>query len=121
MRGHGLQPSPRHFPGLFGSEYFVGSRFSGARGRVVDTTDRLSRELAAGAAPATAYFAFTRFVVPNALYHMQVWGLFCTQDAWTEVDEAFTRFCAALCPLDLRPRIAGGSALRAELSLPQEF
>jgi hypothetical protein len=91
------------------------------RVRVIATTDRLIAELEAGAKPATAYFAFTRFVVPNALYHMQVWGLLCRQEVWAEVDEAFTRFCAALCPLDQRGRVAAASALRAELSLPQEF
>ena len=52
------------------------------------------------AKPATAYFALMRFVLPNALYHMQVWGLLCGEAVWAEVDEAFTRFCEAVCPLD---------------------
>jgi len=33
---------------------------------------RIVAELDAGAKPATAYFALTRFVIPNAMYHMQV-------------------------------------------------
>jgi hypothetical protein len=52
---------------------------------------------------------------------MQVWGLLCTAGAWGEVDAAFTRFCAALCPLDRRDRVAVDSPLRAELSLPQDL
>ena len=91
------------------------------RVRVVAPTDRLIAELDDGAKPATAYFALTRFVIPNALYHMQVWGLLCTPDVWAEVDAAFTRFCVALCPLDQRGRLrTQSSALRAELSLPQD-
>ena len=39
---------------------------------------------------------------------------------WAEVDDAFTRFCVALCPLDQRERVAT-PAFRAELSLPQEL
>lgn len=33
-------------------------------------------------------------------------------------DDAFARFCGALCPLDLRGRLAAPSSLRAELALP---
>jgi hypothetical protein len=91
------------------------------RVRVVATTERLIAELEAGAQPATAYFALTRFVLPNALYHMQVWGLLCTPQVWAEVDDAFTRFCVALCPVDQRDRLAASPAFRAELSLSQEL
>ena len=91
------------------------------RVRVVAPADRLVAELDGGAKPATAYFALTRFVIPNAMYHMQVWGLLCTEHVWTEVDAAFTRFCVALCPLDQRGRLLSDtSALRRELSLPEE-
>ena len=90
------------------------------RVRVIAPTDRIIAELENGAKPATAYFALTRFVIPNVLYHMQVWGLHCTPDVWSEVDDAFARLCSALCPLDLRDRFSTSPALRAELSLPQE-
>ena len=89
--------------------------------RVVAPTERLLAELAAGAKPATAYFALTRFVLPNALYHMQVWGLLCQEGVWAEVDDALSRFCAALCPLDQRGHLAASPAARAELALPQRF
>jgi len=91
------------------------------RVRVVGPTDRLITELEADAKPSTAYFALTRFVIPNVLYHMQVWGLLCEQGVWDEVDRALSRFCSALCPRDLRDRLASPAALRTELSLPQEF
>jgi hypothetical protein len=91
--------------------------------RVVAPTNKLVKEIADGARPATAYFALTRFVLPNVLYHMQVWGLLCSADVWAEVDAALARFCEALCPSDQRHRLAdvagSSSALRAELALPQ--
>jgi len=94
------------------------------RARVVEPAVRLLDELDRGAKPSTAYFALTRFVLPNALYHMQVWGLLCSESVWAEVDDAFSRFCIALCPLDQRGCLAGspglaGTALRDELALPQ--
>ena len=95
---------------------FEGAVMETLRVRVVAPVRRLIAEVAAGAKPATAYFALTRFVLPNALYHMQVWGLLCGEAVWAEVDEAFTQFCEAVCPLDQRARLAD---LRAELSLPQ--
>ena len=92
------------------------------RVRVVAPADLLIAEVAGGARPATAYFALTRFVLPNALYHMQVWGLLCGADVWAEVDGALDRFCEAVCPLDLRGRLRGEPhGLRAELALPQRF
>jgi hypothetical protein len=87
--------------------------------RVIAPIGRLIAELDGSAKPATAYFALTRFVLPNALYHMQVWGLLCRPVVWAEVDAALTRFCMAICPRDQRHRIAAPSALRAELALPQ--
>ena len=42
------------------------------RVRVIAPTDRVIAELEKGAKPATAYFALTRFVIRNVLYHMQV-------------------------------------------------
>ena len=40
------------------------------RVRVIAPTDRVIAELEKGAKPTTAYFAITRFVIPNVLYHM---------------------------------------------------
>ena len=51
---------------------------------------------------------------------MQAWGLHCTPDVWSEVDDAFARFCSALCPINLRDRFSTSPAIRAELSLPHE-
>ena len=71
------------------------------RVRVIAPTDRLIAELEKGAKPATAYFALTRFVIPNVLYHMQVWGLHCAPDVWSTADDAFARFCSALADIAL--------------------
>ena len=32
---------------------------------------------------------------------MQVWGLHCAPDVWSEVDDAFARFCSALADIAL--------------------
>ena len=45
---------------------------------------------------------------------------------WAEVDDALSRFCVAVCPLDQRGRLAGSPglaerALRDELALPQRL
>ena len=66
------------------------------RVRVIVPTDRVIAELDGGAKPATAYVALRRFVVPDALYHMHVWGLLCSRDVWADVDEAFSRYCEAV-------------------------
>jgi len=100
-------------------ETFEGSIRETLRARVIQPVDRLIRELGTGAKPSTAYFALCRFVLPNALYHMQIWGLLCRAEVWAEVDGALSRFCETVCPRDLRGRLAGG--LRAELALPQRL
>ena len=77
-----------------------------------DPTDRAGLEL------AIRETLRVRVIAPTD--RLQVWGLHCTPDVWSEVDDAFARFCSALCPLDLRDRFSTSPALRAELSLPQE-
>ena len=99
---------------------FEGAIRETLRVRVVAPADRLIAELEGGAKPAVAYFALTRFVLPNVLYHMQIWGLLCEPDVWSEVDTALSRFCSTLCPSDLRGRLSS-SRFRAELALPQEL
>ena len=71
-----------------------------------------SRRLVGGAKPATAYFALTRFVLPNALYHMQVWGLLCSAEVWAETDDALTVLRGTLPARPARPPRAPDRAPR---------
>ena len=90
------------------------------RTRVVDPIRRLLDDIASGADQSAAFFLARRFVFPNLMFHMQVWGLHAPATLWGEVDSALDSLTEALCPLDLRGRLGQNSSLRLELSLPQE-
>ena len=62
-----------------------------------------------------------RFVLPNLMFHMQVWGLHAPVSLWAPVDEALDRFVAALAPADQAHKVVHNSVLRTEISLPQAF
>ena len=77
----------------------------------------LAAELEVGARQSTVYWLLERYVIPNATYSAQLWGLLAGSDVWAEADDALDRLCAALAPADVRQ--AGlAEPLRRELALP---
>ena len=87
--------------------------------RVIRPTERLVAELDAGAKPSTAYFAFTRFVVPNAVYHIcrcggcsaqPTCGRKSTRRSRASARPSARSICVAASPTD--PHSAPSSACR---------
>ncbi len=96
----------------------------GLRDRVVRPCRMLAEEiLHQGARQSTAYWLLTRYIIPNATFYAQVWGLLSPAEAWMEADTALDEICAALAPADLRAQAgeSAGDRLRTELSLPQRM
>ena len=91
--------------------------------RVVRPCNMLVEDLGAGARPSTAFWLLHRFVIPNAVFYAQIWGLLTGADVWTEVDAALDALCRTLAPADLRRRFDDSDthALRRELALPQRL
>ena len=86
---------------------------------VVAPTRRLIQEIEEGEKKSTALFIFHRYIQPVLTYHQGAWGLLVGRELWRGVDEALNDLCAALCPADLRVRLADPrSSLRRELALP---
>ncbi len=86
---------------------------------VIAPTERLAREVRAGARKSTALFLLRRYVLPVLSYHQAAWGLLAPPSVWEATDGALEDFAAALCPADLLDRLRDGdTALRAELALP---
>ena len=88
----------------------------GLHKRVIRPCEILISELDAGARPSTAFWLLNRFVLPNAVFYAQAWGLLGATTCWSEADAALDRICERLAPADLRANVP---ALRRELALPQ--
>ena len=86
---------------------------------VVDPVRRLADEVRGGERKATALFLLHRYILPVLAYHQGAWGLLAPAGVWGDVDAALDGLAEALCPEDLRGRLARGSPLRRELALPK--